>query len=148
MAHFADGIKKLQASSVSPIHLCFPFYRHLRTLLTSRVHRIAVMTSISRTDCMAGVLAARALRMINSKLIVHPLHIAASLLHFVSVHLAVYTKTSKNAEERSRKGVTPKRWRWLTSQVMGNRKRGDETVCGSGLGRLVGNPRIVLGNGC
>jgi hypothetical protein len=81
MAPFADGIKKLQASSVPTIHLVLPFYRHLRTLLTYRVHRISVMTSISRMDRVAGVLSARALRMMNSKLIVHPLHIAALLLH-------------------------------------------------------------------
>jgi hypothetical protein len=52
MAPFADGIKKLQASSFPTIHLVLPFYHHLRALLTSSVHRIAVMTSISRTDRM------------------------------------------------------------------------------------------------
>jgi hypothetical protein len=104
MAPFVDGIKNLQASSVPTIHLVLPFYRHLHTLLTSRVHRIAVMKSISRTDRMTGVLAARALRVMNSKLIVHPLHIAALLLHPLFRTLTVYIKTIKNAKERSRKG--------------------------------------------
>jgi hypothetical protein len=81
IAPFADGIKNLQASSIPIIHLVLPLYRDMPNLLTSHVHRISAMTSISRMDRMAGVLSARALRMMNSKLIVHPLHIAALLLH-------------------------------------------------------------------
>jgi hypothetical protein len=106
MAPFADGIKKLQASSVPTIHLVLPFYRHLHTLLTSRVHRIAVMTSISRTDRMTGVLAARALRVMNSKLIVHPLHIAALLLHplFRTLSSLYQDDQERERAKRSRKG--------------------------------------------
>jgi hypothetical protein len=45
------------------------------------VHRAAVMDSQSRTDRMGSLLATRALRIMDTKLVVHPLHIAALLLH-------------------------------------------------------------------
>jgi hypothetical protein len=45
------------------------------------------------------------------------------------------------------RGCHTRRRRWLISLIKGNSKKSEETVCGSGVGQRVGNPRIGLEHG-